>query len=93
MVKNKDSPAKNYGFDEPLPDGIPSLSEYLLDYCAAAVSCSLLSFLVSELRLGTKKNTLWRESLSCRCCLCGCNSIGSDSVYVTLLVIGIVGWF
>lgn len=53
VVKNKECPARNYGFDEPLPDGIPSLSEYLLDYCEAAVSCSLLSFLVSELRLGT----------------------------------------
>lgn len=53
VVKNKDCPGKNYGFDEALPDGIPSLPEYLVDYCAAAVSYSLLSFLVSEVRLGT----------------------------------------
>ncbi|KAG0609553.1 hypothetical protein M758_8G193400 [Ceratodon purpureus] len=36
VVKNSVSPGKNYGFDEPLADGIPSLPEYLADYCDAA---------------------------------------------------------
>ena len=38
VVKNNESPGKNYGFDEPLADGIPALQEYLAEYCDAAVS-------------------------------------------------------
>jgi len=40
VVKNNESPGKNYGFDEELADGIPSLSEYLAEYCGAAVSAA-----------------------------------------------------
>jgi acyl-CoA dehydrogenase len=36
VVENSVSPGKNYGFNEPLADGIPSLPEYLAEYCDAA---------------------------------------------------------
>ena len=45
VIKNSVSPGKNYGFDEPLADGIPSLSEYVAEYCDAAVSA--ISFLLN----------------------------------------------
>lgn len=38
VVKNNQSPGKNYGFDDLLADGIPSLQEYLAEYCDLAVS-------------------------------------------------------
>jgi hypothetical protein len=41
VVENSVSPGKNYGFNEPLADGIPSLPEYLAEYCDAAVSVAL----------------------------------------------------
>lgn len=44
VVKSNESPGKNYGFDAKLADGIPSLAEYVAEYCGAAVSaaCFLL---------------------------------------------------
>lgn len=47
VVKNNESPAKGYGFDDPLAEGIPVLSDYLADYCSVAVSSiSSLSSLI-----------------------------------------------
>ena len=46
VVKNNESPGKNYGFDEPLADGIPALQEYLAEYCDAAVSGSCFHFII-----------------------------------------------
>lgn len=48
VVKNNESPGKNYGFDAQLADGIPSLAEYVAEYCGAAVSaaCFLLFLLI-----------------------------------------------
>lgn len=36
VVKSNESPGKNYGFDAKLADGIPSLAEYVAEYCGAA---------------------------------------------------------
>ncbi|XP_024360890.1 probable acyl-CoA dehydrogenase IBR3 isoform X2 [Physcomitrium patens] len=35
VINNNQSPAKGFGFDEPLTEGIPTLQEYLAEYCSA----------------------------------------------------------